>query len=75
MDGSTTTGWGLPRDLKVHRNTAEMMPWLKPYLKGKWNDEGEQAVTRAALSDRIRVEAGSAASRYRESSSLNAETP
>ena len=56
VDGSAATGWGLPRDLKVHRNTAEMMPWLKPYLKGKWNDEGEQAVTRAALSDRIRVE-------------------
>jgi len=56
LDGSAATGWGLPRDLKVHHNTAEMMPWLKPYLKGKWNDEGEQAVTRAALSDRIRVE-------------------
>lgn len=56
LDGAEATGWGLPRDLKVHRNTAEMMPWLKPYLNGKWNDEGEQAVTRAALSDRIRVE-------------------
>ena len=53
VDGSVTTGWGLPRDLKVHRNTAEMMPWLKPYLIGKWNDEGEQAITRAALSGRI----------------------
>lgn len=57
LDGSATTGWGLPRDLKVHKNTAEMMPWLKPYLKGNWNDEGEQAVTRAALADRLRVEA------------------
>lgn len=57
LDGLVTTGWGLPRDLKVHHNTAEMMPWLKPYLKGKWNSEGEQAVTRAALSDRIRIEA------------------
>ena len=66
VDGSKATGWGLPRDLKVHRNTAEMMPWLKPYLQGNWNDEGEQAVTRAALSDRIRVEFGSAASRYRD---------
>ncbi|MEP9389181.1 serine kinase [Mesorhizobium sp. KR9-304] len=56
LDGTEATGWGLPRDLKVHHNTAEMMPWLKPYLKGKWNDEGEQAITRAALSDRIRVE-------------------
>jgi hypothetical protein len=57
LGGSATTGWGLPRDLKVHKNTAEMMPWLKPYLKGNWNDEGEQAVTRAALADRLRVEA------------------
>lgn len=56
LEGASATGWGLPRDLKVHRNTAEMMPWLKAYLTGKWNDEGEQAVTRAALSDRIRVE-------------------
>jgi hypothetical protein len=56
LDGSSTTGWGLPRDLKVHRNTAEMMPWLKPYLNGKWNDEGEQPVTRATLAERIRVE-------------------
>jgi hypothetical protein len=50
------TGWGLPRDLKVHRNTAEMMPWLKPYMTGKWDTAGEQAVSRAALSDRIRIE-------------------
>ena len=56
LDGTQATGWGLPRDLKVHHNTAAMMSWLKPYLKGKWNDEGEQAITRAALSDRIRVE-------------------
>ena len=56
LDGSATSGWGLPRDLKVHHNTARMMPWLKPYLNGKWNDEGEQAVTRAALADRIRIE-------------------
>jgi len=57
LDGAAATGWGLPRDLKVHRNTAEMMPWLKPFMTGTWNNEGEQAVTRAALSERIRVEA------------------
>jgi hypothetical protein len=57
MEGSRASGWGLPRDLKVHRKTAEMMPWLKPYLNGKWNDEDEQAISRAALSDRVRVEA------------------
>jgi hypothetical protein len=50
------SGWGLPRDLKVHRNTAEMMPWLKPYMNGKWDTAGEQALARAALSDLVRVE-------------------
>ena len=56
LGDSAPTAWGLPRDLKVHHNTAEMMPWLKPYLNGKWDNQGEQAVTRAALSDRIRIE-------------------
>jgi hypothetical protein len=56
LEGATATGWGLPRDLKVHRRTADMMPWLKTYLEGNWNDEDEQAVTRAALADRIRIE-------------------
>jgi len=56
LDEASVTGWGLPRDLKVHRKTAEMMPWVKPYLNGKWNDEDEQAVTRAVLSEQIRVE-------------------
>lgn len=56
LDENAVTGWGLPRDLKVHRNTAEMMPWVKPYLTGKWSDEDEQAVTRAVLSESIRVE-------------------
>lgn len=53
MDAS---GWGLPRDLKVHRNTAEMMPWLKPFLNGKWDTAGEQALARATLSDLVRIE-------------------
>lgn len=56
LDGTGVTGWGLPRDLKVHRKTAEMMPWVKPYMNGKWSDEDEQAVTRAMLAEQIRVE-------------------
>lgn len=56
LDGTACNGWGLPRDLKVHQKTAEMMPWLQSYLKDGWNDEGEQAIARAALADRIRVE-------------------
>lgn len=56
LDDAGVTGWGLPRDLKVHRNTAEMMPWVKPFMNGKWSDEDEQAITRAVLSDLVRVE-------------------
>ncbi|MEW9836345.1 serine kinase, partial [Mesorhizobium marinum] len=56
LEDGRATGWGLPRDLKVHRNTAAMMPWLHQYLGDKWNDEDEQALTRAALSDRVRIE-------------------
>lgn len=56
VDSAGVTGWGLPRDLKVHKNTAEMMPWLKPCLGDIWNDEGEQPITRAALADRVRIE-------------------
>ena len=50
------SGWGLPRDLKVHHNTAEMMPWLKPYLNGQMGRGGRASVTRAALADRVRIE-------------------
>lgn len=55
VDGADATGWGLPRDLKVHRKTADMLPWLEPYLKGKWNHEDEQGIARDALSDRLSV--------------------
>jgi hypothetical protein len=34
--------WGLPRALKVHRRTAELMPWLTPHLPGAWDENGEQ---------------------------------
>lgn len=50
------TAWGLPRDLKVHRQTAGLMPWLDEFLGAKWSSEGEQAVTRESLSRRIRIE-------------------
>jgi len=56
QDGSSVSGWGLPRDLKVHRKTAELLPWVTPYLKGVWNDEDERAVASADLAGHIRVE-------------------
>ncbi len=53
VDGVPTV-WGLPRSLKVHRRTAELLPWVGP-LPDRWDDEGEQPVTYAALGDRITV--------------------
>lgn len=54
---SSVTGWGLPRDLKVHRKTSEMMPWLQPYLGGEWDIDGEQPVRRVPLTSTVRIEA------------------
>lgn len=56
LEDGRVTSWGLPRDLKIHEKTAEMMPWLKPFVTDRWNDEQEQPVTRATLSESIRVE-------------------
>lgn len=46
--------WGLPRALKVHRRTAELLPWVGP-LSEKWDENDEQGITPAALGDRIAV--------------------
>lgn len=40
--------WGLPRRLKVHRQTAAMLPWIGD-LPDTWNDEDEQPVTMESL--------------------------
>ncbi|MCX7304458.1 MAG: serine kinase [Hyphomicrobiales bacterium] len=56
QDGRSVSAWGLPRDLKVHRRTAQLLPWVAPHLKGDWNDEDERAVARADLAEQIRVE-------------------
>lgn len=40
--------WGLPRRLKVHRQTAAMLPWIGE-LPDTWSEEGEQPVTMEAL--------------------------
>jgi hypothetical protein len=41
--------WGLPRPLKVHRRTAELLPALAPLLQGNWDSAGEQPLHTAAL--------------------------
>jgi hypothetical protein len=45
--------WGLPRQAKVHRRSAEMLPWLAPALGPKWNVEEEQSLSREALAGLI----------------------
>lgn len=49
-----TTAWGLPRNLKVHRNTAAMLDWVGPLLSGEWSNEDERPLRQADLKGRIR---------------------
>ena len=51
-----TAAWGMPRKVKIHRNTAAMLPFLSPCLGGTWDAEGEQAVSLERLGDIIRIE-------------------
>lgn len=50
------TAWGLPRKVKVHRNTAAMLPFVAPCLGDKWDTNGEQAVSLERLAEIIRIE-------------------
>lgn len=50
------TAWGMPRKVKVHRNTAAMLPFVAPCLGEKWDAEGEQSVSLDCLGEIIRVE-------------------
>ena len=54
------TAWGLPRAVKVHRNTAAMLPFVSPCLSDNWDANGEQAVSLARLGEIIRLEATAA---------------
>jgi hypothetical protein len=53
-EGVPSRVWGLPRPLKVHRRTAELMPWVGP-LEDRWDVNGEQAVPLDTIADRIDV--------------------
>ena len=48
--------WGLPRHVKIHRKTAEMVPLVSPCLGPSWDRNGEQAVSLERLSEIVRVE-------------------
>jgi hypothetical protein len=56
VDEDMTRCWGLPGDLKVHRLSAAMLPWLTPMLGPDWNAEGEQALTRGKLAGLAKIE-------------------
>ena len=41
--GETPTGYGLPRSLKVHRDTAKLLQWVEPKLSNtEWDSESER---------------------------------
>lgn len=42
--------WGLPRALKVHHRTRDLLPQLAPLLGPNWNSDGEQVLRRETLS-------------------------
>ncbi|UVK39146.1 serine kinase [Mesorhizobium sp. AR10] len=48
--------WGLPRHVKIHRKTAEMVPLVSPCLGPSWDRNGEQAVSLERLREIVRVE-------------------
>ncbi|MEP6563910.1 MAG: serine kinase [Mesorhizobium sp.] len=48
--------WGLPRAVKIHSKTAEMIPLVQPCLGPSWDRNGEQAVSLERLREIIRVE-------------------
>ncbi len=44
--------WGIPRGVKIHQRTADMLPWLGPALQEEWDLE-EQFITLDRLTDLI----------------------
>jgi hypothetical protein len=42
--------WGLPRAIKLHRRTAELLPIVQSLLGTNWDNAGEQALQTTALS-------------------------
>lgn len=49
--------WGMPRDLKVHRHTAELIPWIASLLGKTWDMSGEQPVRLAAIDGHVAIAA------------------
>ena len=48
--------WGLPRAVKIHQKTAQMIPQVAPCLGPDWDRNGEQPIALERLSGIVRVE-------------------
>ncbi|MFN0263141.1 hypothetical protein ACKTEK_04605 [Tepidamorphus sp. 3E244] len=46
--------WGVPNEMKIHRDTAALLPWIGD-LPETWNHEGEQAVHTDNFTDKFEV--------------------
>jgi hypothetical protein len=56
----TPVAWGLPRHVKIHQKTAEMIPLVSPCLGHSWDRNGEQGVSLERLSEIVRIESPAA---------------
>ncbi|UCI31364.1 serine kinase [Mesorhizobium sp. B4-1-4] len=69
--------WGLPRPVKIHQKTAEMIPLVSPCLGPSWDRNGEKAVSLERLSGIIRIESPAArpvAALFHLARSIDSET-
>ena len=57
INDAGASAWGLPRDLKVHRRTCALLPWLEPLVSEDWDDFDEQVLQRDQLRGVIEIEA------------------
>jgi hypothetical protein len=56
VTGAKPLAWGLPRHVKIHTRTAEMIPQVAPCLVSSWDRNGEQAVSLERLGEILRIE-------------------
>lgn len=56
MGGNGIHAWGLPRALKVHRKTVQMLPFLTGVTAEGWDENNEQAVERARLEGLVPID-------------------
>ena len=52
---ATNRAWGLPRALKVHRRTVDLLPQIAPLLDSEWDSDGEQVLSVERLAGMVRT--------------------